>query len=698
MMSIKKQFFVILSVVLSVNYSCCSMHNNSIVAHKKYEQQFIAQKQPATCLHMACIAGDLKQVQQELSLPHCFLNRRGRVETDQETSVATPLFYASKYGHTHIVELLLKQKEIDVNKQDFFFDYGTPLHVAANMEIAKLLVSHGADVNAATKKRGQTPLITHTINNDSNIVFTIADCSACLQANHKDSFGKTALSYVLEKGISSEEDRKDLLCFFITLLPKDSDPVETIAQFIGHASSQELYQFEKHVIPVLAVRYMHVFSLMNPHEKYNPLFLLQDNAALLKNLQTKSNMPRATQKHKQKFKQAMQQLKMIFDRVGEGYYYEKKSKIVCRHGRLIMYDPTYKNFDELFGKKHMNYVHSLLAIQKLYEATKAKRRFDLIYTKTGATTHLWQGSMDNFTWCGKNIIEYAFKHENDDVISFLFEDYSADIARNRSEVKFCSRFNPNALKTSPFNRNLLCVNALKKGLFKEFMHAIFHGNYDEANRIVQLKVDINEADRAGNTPLHIAAANYKAFGTKKSDDKRFVRLLIRAGAKLDERNCKGQTPLCLAILGNNEKIVHLLLKAGATVNCFYPISYMNSPLCNPIAGHKIALIKELIENGFPVHPEYGVYLGDEYSDDSEETVTNNKEIESMLQEAIKNPNHAHNKPHCHMCLKYCVKDIPCINTHKSTFICNECYRSVQKQNNRCPICSEDMQQRDTLCA
>ncbi|AIF82025.1 ankyrin [endosymbiont of Acanthamoeba sp. UWC8] len=88
-----------------------------------------------------------------------FLKKGGNInEKDDDGSEMGLLYYAVTRKDAKMVEFLLKHEKLDVNSQDYFGT--TALHVAARngyMEIAKLLLARGADVNL-TDKEGETPL------------------------------------------------------------------------------------------------------------------------------------------------------------------------------------------------------------------------------------------------------------------------------------------------------------------------------------------------------------------------------------------------------------------------------------------------------------------------------------------------------------------------------------------------------------
>ena len=169
-----KKVMVLIMCIMNCTDWCMEPGFESSWALMDHVERF-NQEAPLTPLHVACATGDIdyvetyikKYVNTELA-HYSEINNLGRY--DRET-VATPLFLASQYGHTNIVALLLKEvSDIKINKPEYFNARKTPLHVAANKKIAELLIQHGADVNAAPSILQITPLITHTIKQNKDIV------------------------------------------------------------------------------------------------------------------------------------------------------------------------------------------------------------------------------------------------------------------------------------------------------------------------------------------------------------------------------------------------------------------------------------------------------------------------------------------------------------------------------------------------
>lgn len=109
----------------------------------------------STPLHIACNNGHLNIVK--------YLIAVGAEVEMPDINGWTPLFQSCNKGHEDVVEFLIKECKVKVNikcKKSFF----TPLHVACFkgfLNIVKLLVSHGANINIKVKRDDKelTPLL-----------------------------------------------------------------------------------------------------------------------------------------------------------------------------------------------------------------------------------------------------------------------------------------------------------------------------------------------------------------------------------------------------------------------------------------------------------------------------------------------------------------------------------------------------------
>lgn len=114
----------------------------------------------------------------------------------------TPLGLAVFFGHRETVETLLAAGA-EVNTPSRESMKVTPLHSAAaarQVEIARLLIAHGANVNATQAESGFTPLHEAALNGNLEFARLLLDHGADVNAKMKD--GKTPLGFALEQNKS----------------------------------------------------------------------------------------------------------------------------------------------------------------------------------------------------------------------------------------------------------------------------------------------------------------------------------------------------------------------------------------------------------------------------------------------------------------------------------------------------------------
>ena len=87
--------------------------------------------------------------------------------------------------------------------------------------------------------------------------------------------------------------------------------------------------------------------------------------------------------------------------------------------------------------------------------------------------------------------------------------------------------------------------------------AIQAGDLNQIKRHLHHDTDINQPDREGQMPLHVAAERGRLV---------ISRLLIEHGARLDASNRSGHTPLEVAVLAGKIQVAELLLKKGADLD------------------------------------------------------------------------------------------------------------------------------------
>jgi len=82
--------------------------------------------------------------------------------------------------------------------------------------------------------------------------------------------------------------------------------------------------------------------------------------------------------------------------------------------------------------------------------------------------------------------------------------------------------------------------------------------------------DMKVRDKAGNTALHYLVTNSEAFKSeseaKKGERDDILDEFIKLEADINAQNAKGETPLLLAVLSGDERLVRKLIESGADVN------------------------------------------------------------------------------------------------------------------------------------
>ena len=91
---------------------------------------------------------------------------------------------------------------------------------------------------------------------------------------------------------------------------------------------------------------------------------------------------------------------------------------------------------------------------------------------------------------------------------------------------------------------------------KSIQQLILEGRTEEAKKLFQSSVDINETDEEGNTALHTAA---------KINDADLVTFFIYKGANVELKNNLGDTPLHVALKNNSKNCVSVLAAIGTNI-------------------------------------------------------------------------------------------------------------------------------------
>jgi len=147
-----------------------------------------------------CAASLIKAVKEgNTAKVQALLDKGADVNTKDDVTYSTPLYFAVMKGDTNIVRLLL-DKSADVNVKNIY--YSTPLHFAASRDdtnIVRLLLDKSADVNV--KDKGYyTPLHIAAEEGHTNIVRLLLDKGAEMNVKtERDKTRKTPLMLAIDR-------------------------------------------------------------------------------------------------------------------------------------------------------------------------------------------------------------------------------------------------------------------------------------------------------------------------------------------------------------------------------------------------------------------------------------------------------------------------------------------------------------------
>lgn len=139
------------------------------------------------------IAGGVADSVRSLVNAGCNIDQLSEWKGDQSETSISPLIFALKHGNSvEMVELILALGA-DIDKRTGFESTG-PLHTVNSVHLAKLLVGHGANIEAADRF-GQTPLIRLLDNStsDENLEIIQFFINSKANVNARDRVGNTPL-------------------------------------------------------------------------------------------------------------------------------------------------------------------------------------------------------------------------------------------------------------------------------------------------------------------------------------------------------------------------------------------------------------------------------------------------------------------------------------------------------------------------
>ena len=124
------------------------------------------------------------------------------------------------------------------------------------------------------------------------------------------------------------------------------------------------------------------------------------------------------------------------------------------------------------------------------------------------------------------------------------------------------------------------------------MEAVRGGHKEVVCILLDAGALVNEADKYGITPLHLAADHGQID---------IVKILLDSGADVNKASASGNTPLHLGVRNGHDEVIQLLLKGGARVDA--EDEYGCTPLMSAIyhGGQQKNSVKFLVKGGADVN-------------------------------------------------------------------------------------------------
>lgn len=136
---------------------------------------------------------DIIQTLNNRNIPSDLIRLIYKISTEEFNKNCIKLINFSKSGKLQELQELLKTAAFDINATD---EQGnSALILTTNIEIMKLLILHGADVNIQTQLHGSTPLMHAADNADVEMVRLLINNNAAVDTT--DSKGMTALMHAV---------------------------------------------------------------------------------------------------------------------------------------------------------------------------------------------------------------------------------------------------------------------------------------------------------------------------------------------------------------------------------------------------------------------------------------------------------------------------------------------------------------------
>ena len=201
----------------------------------------------------------------------------------------------------------------------------------------------------------------------------------------------------------------------------------------------------------------------------------------------------------------------------------------------------------LFDDEHLIFCHSAL------HAAVASGH-DQVVTRLLSEKH---NALDCLDYSGRTPLHEAVKKNNMIIVNLLLEKQSRMIHNK------CKHWQKLHLIDSS-ERERYYEGVCDCG-YTPLHVAARYDHHQLAALLIRKGARVDDRDCSGATPLHIAA---------RYDHHQLAALLIRKGARVDDKDCNGFTPLHIAALNGLADTVNVLLQVNAvTIECGKPFNY-----------------------------------------------------------------------------------------------------------------------------
>jgi len=421
------------------------------------------------------------------------------------------LHRAAEKGSVEIVKILL-EKGVDVNLLDIKAK-ASPLHYAAlnsHIEVVKLLIENGADVHTKIKD-DYPPLYWAAENDHLEIVKLLIEKGADLDAESK--YGNSTLCLAIEKGH---------LAIVKLLIEKGAD----------------IHVKNKHGYTPLCL------AAQNGHLEIVELLIEKGSDIHVKNGNSNTPLCLAAQKGHSKI------VKLLIEKGADihvkGFYDYTPLCLAAQSGHLEIVELLIEKGADIHVKNNKGYTPLCLAAQNGHlEIVK-------LLIEKEADVHVKNRN-------GDTPLCLAVSNGYLEIVKLLIEKEADIHVKNRN------------------GDTPLCL-------------AVSNGYLEIVKLLIEKGADIHVKSKNGNTPLCLAVQGRYV---------EIVKLLIERGADIHVKGFYDYTPLCLAVQGDHLAIVKLLIEKGADIQV--KSKGGNTPLCLAVQGGHLEIVKLLIERGADIH-------------------------------------------------------------------------------------------------